>query len=115
MAKLNFVPGPQATETPTCAPFRQVMNEVQVGSAGSAMLVWALCEAHGSLVTVVVVVATVVVVVVIAVAAAAVVVVVVVVVVTVVVDVVVVVVVSNMFSKIVQKFQPTSSLYFDSN
>ena len=34
---------------PTCAPFTQVMNEVQVGSLGSAMLVVLLLvyEAHG--------------------------------------------------------------------
>ena len=37
--KLNFVPCPQAVDVPTCAPLTQVMNEVQVGSLGSAILV----------------------------------------------------------------------------
>ena len=40
---------PQDVDVPTCAPFTQVINEAQVGSLGSAMLVVLLLvyEAHG--------------------------------------------------------------------
>ena len=57
---------PQDVDGPTCAPFTQVINEVQVGSLGSAILVVLLLvyEAHGPDRVVVVIVLVVVVVVV---------------------------------------------------